>query len=133
MTALSSDVNATDEYKSKEIIVHETLSENSSKDVSESEHNIVNETLSQNNSADVPEYTITKLKDEEHKKPSVTKEVKSYFNILKCGRNILDRLDVTYQRAFMATPSENDYYKEMLKNIIKVNNNKGGKFCNEKL
>ena len=32
----------------------------------------------------------------------------------------------------MATPAENDYYKEMLKNLIKVNN-EGGKLCNEKL
>ena len=32
----------------------------------------------------------------------------------------------------MATPEENDCYKEMLKNLIKVNN-EGGKLCNEKL
>ena len=32
----------------------------------------------------------------------------------------------------MAIPEENDYYKEILKNIIKVNN-EGGKLCNEKL
>ena len=29
----------------------------------------------------------------------MTKEVPSYFNIFECGRNILDKLDVTYQRA----------------------------------
>ena len=32
----------------------------------------------------------------------------SYFNIFECGRNLLDQLDVTYQRAFTAskaTPS----------------------------
>ena len=40
-TAPSSNVNATDEDESKEIIVHETLSDNQSKDVSESECNIV--------------------------------------------------------------------------------------------
>ena len=27
----------------------------------------------------------------------------SYFNIFECGRNILDQLDVTYQRAFTAS------------------------------
>ena len=37
-----------------------------------------------------------------------------------------------YQRAFIYTPAENDYYKDMLKNIIKVNNKEGGKLCNEK-
>ena len=104
MTAPSSNVNVTDEDESKQIIVHKTLSENISTDVSESERNIVNETLSQNNSADLPEYTITELKDKEHKEPSATKEVKLYFNIFECGRNLLDRLNVTYQRAFMATP-----------------------------
>ena len=65
-TAPSSNVNVTDEDESKEIIVHKTLSENKSKDVSESECNIVHETLSHNNSADVPENSITELKDSEH-------------------------------------------------------------------
>ena len=63
----SSNVNFTDEDKSKEIIVHKTLSENQSKDVSKSECNIVHETLSQNNLSDVPNNVITKLKDDEHK------------------------------------------------------------------
>ena len=67
MTAPSSNVNVTDEDKSKEIIVQETLSENSSTDISESGRNIINETLSQNNSADVSENTTTELKDEENK------------------------------------------------------------------
>ena len=52
--------------------MHETLWENNSTDVSESERNIVKKTLLQNNSGDVPENTITELKDEEHKEPSVT-------------------------------------------------------------
>ena len=72
MTALSSNVNVTDEDESKEIIVHETLSENISTDVSESKRNIVNENLSQKSSADMSENTIMELKYEEHKKPSVT-------------------------------------------------------------
>ena len=59
ITALSSNLNVTDEDESKEIIVHETLSENNSKDVSESERNIINKTLSQNNSANVPDNVIT--------------------------------------------------------------------------
>ena len=88
--------------------MHETLSENNSTDVSEPERNIVNETLSQKNSADVTENTIKELEDEEHKEPSVTQKVTSYFNIFECGRNILDQLGVTYQRAFMATLEEYD-------------------------
>ena len=133
MNAPSLNVNFTDEDESKEIIVYETLSENSFTDVSESERNIVNKTLSQNDSADVSDNNITKLKDEEHKEPSVTEKVTIYFNRFECGRNLLDRLDVTYKQVFMAKPAENDYYKEMLKYLIKVNNNEGGKLCNEKL
>ena len=81
--------------------MHKTLSENQYKDASESECNIVHETLSQKNSKDIPDNDITELKDDEHKEPSVTEKVTSYFNIFKCGRNLLDQLDVTYQRAFM--------------------------------
>ena len=62
MTALSLNVNVTDEDESKQIIVHKTLLENSYMDVSKSERNIVNETLSQKCFVDVSEYTITELK-----------------------------------------------------------------------
>ena len=58
-TSPPSNVNVTDEDKSKEIIVYKTLSENQSKDVIESEYNIVHKTLSQNNSSDVPANVIT--------------------------------------------------------------------------
>ena len=102
-TASSSNVNVTDEDKSKEIIVHKNLSDNQSNDVSESECDIAHETLSQNNYADVPENVITELKDDEHKEPSVIRKVTSYVKIFACGRNILGQLDVTYQRAFVAS------------------------------
>ena len=62
----------------------------------------------------------------------MTEKVTSHFNIFECGRNKLCRLDVTYQKAFMATPAETFYYKEMFKSIIKANK-EGGKLCNEKL
>ena len=88
--------------------------------------------MSQNNSADATDNTITELKYEEHKEPSATKKVTSYFTIFKCGRNILDQLDVTYQQAFIATTAPNEYYKEMKKSLIKENI-KGGKLCNEKI
>ena len=58
-TTLSSNVNVTDEDESKEIIVHKTVLENQSMDVSKSECNIVHETLSQNNSSDVRINVIT--------------------------------------------------------------------------
>ena len=78
-------------------------------------------------------YTITEQKDAEYKEYSVTKEVTSYFNIFECGRNLLDQLDVKYQRAFMATSAHDEYYREMTKSLIKVNIRSGGKICNEKI
>ena len=113
--------------------MHETLSENQSKDVSKSECNIVHENLLQNNYADVPDNVITELKDDEHKEPSVTEKVTSYFNIFECGRNQLDQLDVIYQRAFMATSAQDEYYKEMTKILIKANIGRDGRICNEKI
>ena len=82
MTALFLIVNVTDGDESKRIMLQKSLSENVSTDVGKSKRNILNKTLLQNNSVDVSEYTITELKDKEYKEPSVTKEVKSYFNIL---------------------------------------------------
>ena len=61
------------------------------------------------------------MKDEEHKEPSVTGKWTSYFNIFKCGRNILDQLDVMYKRAFLATSVQDEYYNEMMKSLTKVN------------
>ena len=72
-------------------------------DVRESECNIVNETLPQSDSSNV----TTELNYDDNIKPSANVKEASYFNIFECGRNLLDKLDVTYQRAFAAseTPS----------------------------
>ena len=59
MNAPSLNVNVTDKDESKEIFVHETLSDYSSTGVNRSEGNIVNKTSSQNNSADVSKNNIT--------------------------------------------------------------------------
>ena len=72
---------------------------------------IVHETLSQNNSSDVPTNFITELKDDENIEPSVIDKRSSYFKIFECGRNLLDKLDVTYQRAFMDKPVQEGLYK----------------------
>ena len=72
------------------------------------------------------------LKDREYKELSVTKKMMSYFNIFKCGRNILDRLDVTYQRAFMATPQDKNY-NALLNTLVKDNNRKDAPFSHDKI
>ena len=99
------------EEESKEIIVHKPVLENLSMDVSESECNIVHKTLSRNNSSDLMTNAITELKYDEHIEPSVSDKGSSYFNIFKCGRNLLDQLDVTYQRAFVASPLQQGLYQ----------------------
>ena len=97
-----------DEEEEIKIIVHETLSENNSKCVSESECNIVHKTSLQNNFEDVPDNVTTKLKDDEHKEPSVTEKVTFYFNIFECDRNLLDQFDFSYQQVFMATSAQDE-------------------------
>ena len=101
----SLDVNDTDKEESKNSIVqkhfHKPSSENLSMNVSESECNIVKETDSLTN-------VSTELKYDEHIEPSLSVKGASYFNILECGRNLLDQFDVTYQRAFMASPVQEE-------------------------
>ena len=96
MNSPSLTVCSTDEDKSKQSIVNENLSQNYSADVDE----ICSTEI------DISEYTITEQKYAEYEKSSVTKEVPSYFNILECGGNCLDRLDVTYEQACMTTPKD---------------------------
>ena len=66
---------------------------------SESEYNIVNEIAPQSDSSNV----TTELNYDDHIKPSENFKEASCFNIFKCGRNLLEKLDVTYQSAFAAS------------------------------
>ena len=66
-----------------------------------------------------------------------------YFNIFECGRNLLDQLDVTYQRAFMASPvqeifyqpspARERYYDKMAENLIKATVGSDGTINNDEL
>ena len=44
----------------------------------------------------------TELNHNEYIKPSASVK-ENYYNIYECGRSVLDKLDVTYQRAFTAS------------------------------
>ena len=68
-------------------------------DESESEGNTVNENSSQSDSSN----DTTELNYDDHIKPSVNVKEENYFNIFECGRNVLDKLDVTYQSALAAS------------------------------
>ena len=122
MTAPSLNVYSMDEDESKLIIVHNTLSQNYSEDVDKK----------CSTEMEKSEYTITEQKYEGYKESTVTKEVPSYLNIFECGRNILGRLDVTYERACMAT-QKYKYYNTLLNTLIDDNNLKGVPFNNDKL
>ena len=90
---LSSDVKDTDEDKDEDKSnnsIARSFDEPSAENLeSESDCNIVN--------------TPTELNCGEHIKPSANVIEASYFNIFECGRNVLDKLDVTYQSAFAAS------------------------------
>ena len=58
--------------------------------------------------------------------------MKRCFNVFECGRNILDRIDVTYKRAFMANPQEK-YYTRLLDNLVETNNCNDETLSNENL
>ena len=104
--ASSSDVKDTEEDKDKDksnnsiaLSFDEPSAENLIMDVSESECNILDETLSQSDTSNVSK----ELNYEDDVKTSANVKEARYFNIFECGRNLLDKLDVTYQRAFTAS------------------------------
>ena len=68
-------------------------------------------------------------------KNEVKFDVLNYFNafdVFKCGRNILDRNNVSYERLGMATPKE-EYFGDMLHQLIEHNHRHGTPIFNEKL
>ena len=96
MTALSSNVNSTDEDESKRIIVHETLSQNCSANKDELKQSIVNKTLSQSYSVVWEKLCSTEIdKSEYTHTPNF-----NVSNIIECRRN---NPGVSYERAYMTT------------------------------
>ena len=65
----------------------------------------------------------------------------SYFNIFECSRNLLNQLDVTYQRAFTASPVQQGlyqisparerYYDKISNSLIEANFQSNGTINNE--
>ena len=51
------------------------------------------------------------MKYDEHIEHSVSDKGSIYFNIFECGRNLLDQLDVTYQRALTVSPVQQGLYQ----------------------
>ena len=103
--------------------MHETSSQSCSTYEGGSKPVIANKTLSQNCYADEDELSSTEedksectITEQKDAKSEVTYDVPNYFNVFnvfKWGRNLLDRLDVSYERAYRAIPKEK-YFTEML-------------------
>ena len=68
----------------------------------------------------------------EYEESSVTNEVQSYFNIYKCGRNILNRIDMAYEQLCMAT-TKDKYYTKMLETLVDYNDCNNAPLSNEKI
>ena len=89
VTNTNEDIEDTDKDESNHSIARSFDEPSSENQDSVSDHNYVNATTELNNEGDI--------------KPSANVKEVSYFNIFECGRNLLDKLDVTYQRAFAAS------------------------------
>ena len=64
----------------------------------------------------------TELNYEDDIKPSENVKEVSYFNIFECRRNLLDKLDVTYQRAFTASEKTSREARIETRNHVKQEN-----------
>ena len=55
-----------------------------------------------------------------------------YFNIFKCGRNILNRLDIKHEQVCTDKPIDK-YYDKVLDTLVEYNDHHNAPFFNEKL
>ena len=120
----TSHICSTDKSKLKELPIEKTLLLIVSTDEEKQEVIIVDECYIEEDESECIQKNINKQKDSnnetEYKEYSVTHEVTIYFNILDYGRNILNRIYVTYEQACMATTKEK-YYTKMLETLVNYN------------
>ena len=129
----TSHVFSTDESELKEFPVNKILSQRCSIDEDKSKGIIVNEFSTEE---DEPECVLNKQRDTkndtEYEEYSVTYDVPIYFNVLECGRKILNILDLPFEVVCMATPRD-EYYKNMLETLIYHNDRHYAPLSSEKL
>ena len=128
----TSYVCSTDESKLKEFLVNETLSQICYTEKDKSKGIIVNECSTDKDKSECVHKNVNKQKDAEYEEYSVTDELPIYFNIFKCDRSILNRLDVTYEQACIAT-TKDKYFEKMLETLVNHNDRHNAPFSNEKL
>ena len=131
-----------DENKSEDIPAEKNLLQVCSTDVGKSESVIVDESSTEESETESvhkstntneEKYEIGKTQNEE---PLVTDNKvinkPSYFNLFKCGKNILNRLDTTCEQACTAT-SRDKYYTEMYKALTDYNDHTNTPLFNQKI
>ena len=136
-----SHVCLTDKSESEEFLVEKTLSQVCSTVEDESKSIIDDEIYTEESESECVHKNVSIEKDAnneaEYEEPMVTfdpivfKEP-IYFNIFKCGKNILNRLDTTFKRVYMATPRDK-YYTDFFRTITYFNDRNGAPFSNEKI
>ena len=98
----TSHICSRNESKLKEFLVDKTLSQICSTDKDESKVIIVDKFSTEEGESECVCKNIIKQKDAnnqvEYEESSVTYEVLRSFNIFECDRNILNRIDGTYER-----------------------------------
>ena len=108
-----------DDSKSKEILVDGNLFQVCSTEEGESESVIVDEISTEDRELGIVQKSINTNKEKyaidetDHEEPSVTDNPvinePRYFNLFWCGKNLLNRIDSTCERACMST-SRDRYY-----------------------
>ena len=113
-------VCSTNEDKSKGIIVNESSTEESE---SECNYKKINNERDTNNEVDYEKPSV--------KYDPVVRETR-YLKISECGKDLLNRLGATYERACMATPRYK-YYTKMYQTLIDYNDRNNAPLSNEKI
>ena len=95
-------------------------------DKSKSESVIINENSTEENESESAHKSINKNKEKDSIDKTEDEETlvtdipiinePSYVNLFECGKNFLNKLDATYERACMAT-SKDKYYTKIYKTL----------------
>ena len=97
---------STGDSELKEFLVNENLSQICYTDEEELRGIIAEKFSTEEDESEWVHKNTNKQKYSEYVEYLVTDEVPSYFNIFECGRNLLNRLGVTYEQACMATKKD---------------------------
>ena len=134
----TSHVCSTDKSKLEEFLVDKTLSQICSIGKDKSKGIIVDGCFTEEDASECVLKNINKQKDvkneTECEEYSVTDEFPSYFNIFECGKDLLNRLDVTYEQACMGNNNPKDkYYTKLLETVIDYNDHHNAPLSNENI